>query len=294
MEERQLAFEAIGTRWTIGVRSNMDDKSWGALVRALQTRIVQFDKTYSRFRSDSFVSHLSRAAGIYPLPEDAYPLLQFYEQLYRATTGSVTPLIGQTMSDAGYDAAYSLRPKQLHRPPEWDQVLRYDKRHITLHQPALLDFGAAGKGYLVDLVHELLVQAGSVRHSVNAGGDIFYYATDDERLDVGLENPQNPQEAIGVASIHNQSICASSGSRRAWGKYHHIIDPFVLQSPRDVMATWVAADTAMQADGLATALFFTKPVVLQKQFTFSYALLDSDLQLTRSHDFPAVVYEAVA
>jgi thiamine biosynthesis lipoprotein len=235
---------------------------------------------------------MSQKAGRYPLPEDAYPLLIMYHQLYQATGGKMTPLIGQVMADAGYDANYSLKPSALYQPPAWDDVITYNQDDITLSQPALLDFGAAGKGYLVDIIGKLLEGAGITDYYVNAGGDMSYHSTDNNPLRVGLENPTDQEQVIGVASISNQSLCASSGSRRSWGKFHHIIDPETLESPQDIIATWVVAQDTMTADGLATALYFASPETLRQQFEFSYALLRSNMSLEQSRDFPAKIYKA--
>ncbi len=168
--ERRLAFEAIGTKWAVAAQTTLADAAWQKLEHEINARIEVFDKTYSRFRADSLVTRMSQAAGTYDVPADAYALLQFYERLYHATHGAVTPLIGQTVSDAGYDAQYSLRPKKLQTPPRWEDAVTYDKRSITLAHPALLDFGAAGKGYLVDIVGDLLAGASVQDFWINAGG----------------------------------------------------------------------------------------------------------------------------
>ena len=291
-QERRLAFEAIGTKWAITAQTVLADAAWRKVEREISARIEAFDKAYSRFRADSLVTRMSQAAGTYDVPADAFALLQFYERLYHATNGAVTPLIGQTVSDAGYDAQYSLRPKKLQTPPRWEDVITYNEQSITLAHPALLDFGAAGKGYLVDIVGGLLADAGVHGFWINAGGDILQRAAGSIPLQVGLENPLQAGEVIGVAEIWNQSICASSGARRAWGAYHHIIDPRTLKSPVAIAGTWVVAASTMLADGLATALFFTEPGELAKHFMFDYAVLESDMGLARSSGFPAMVYEA--
>lgn len=294
MRKRHLSFQAIGTKWTIEATTDFADTDWRALDQSVQARIDLFDATYSRFRNDSLVSTMARQSGTYPLPNDAFKLINFYKKLYEVTDGMVTPLIGQVVSDAGYDAAYSLRPKELHQPPAWDDVISYTKNELTIKQPALLDFGAAGKGYLVDIVGQILAEAGILDYFVNAGGDIIYRCSADTPLRVGLENPAELNEVVGVASIHNQSLCASSGARRAWGKYHHIIDPVSLESPKDILATWVVASDTMTADGLATALFFCDVATLRKQFEFSYAILRSDMSLDYSDDFPAEIFKDAA
>lgn len=287
-----LTFEAIGTQWNIQVHDLMADNVWRKLQAKIRHRILSFDQTYSRFRSDSLVSQMAQSAGTYELPPDGNALLHFYHDLYRITEGKVTPLIGQVMSDAGYDATYSLVAKPMNQPPTWQSVLSYDEHHITMRRSALLDFGAAGKGYLVDIIGKLLDDAGLQNYVIDAGGDILQRSVDETPLEVGLENPFDTTEAIGVAHLSNHSLCASAGSKRAWGDFHHIINPLTLQSPDDVVGTWVLADDTMTADGLATALFFTDARALSEKFSFSYALLAKDGQLSCSPSFPITLFEA--
>jgi thiamine biosynthesis lipoprotein len=297
-------FEAIGTRWHIALYGRA---RWPDELRSSITALIkEFDQNYSRFRPDSLVSRMARRAGRYRLPADAQPLFDLYRQLYAVTGGKVTPLIGQTLEQAGYGASYRLEPGALTTPPAWDEVLDYRFPYLTLRQPALLDVGAAGKGYLVDLVAGLLTSAAAAEVDglddgfdgfvIDAGGDLRHQAsrkTDDfELLAVGLEKPDALDEVIGVARLHNQSLCGSAGNRRIWadGRFHHIIDPQSLASPRHLQAVWACADSTLLADGLTTALYFCPPERLLEHFSFSYAMLDGQGMLTASNDFPAEFY----
>jgi thiamine biosynthesis lipoprotein len=202
----------------------------------------------------------------------------------------MTPLIGQTLVQAGYDAEYSLKPGKLTTPPEWDEVLKYNFPNLTLKKPALLDFGAVGKGYLVDIIGELLESQGVASFCINAGGDILYKTATGVKLDVALEHPANPDMGIGVAHLKNQSLCGSAANRRAWVDFHHIINPATLTSPKELSAVWVVADSGLLADALTTALFFVDQSVLQKHFDFAYALVSEDMSLAHSANFPAVFF----
>lgn len=287
----RLSFEAIGTWWSIEY-SPPTQLTASTIRSQILQRIEVFDYCYSRFRPDSWISKLSRNAGIYPMPDDAQPLFDFYQQLYRLSGGAFTPLIGQTLADAGYDAAYSLRQsKHLQTPPPWPDALDYDFPRLRLHAPALLDFGAAGKGYLVDIIGELLGGSGVDSFCVNAGGDILTHNFGPD-FKVGLEHPGAPGKIIGTLPLADQSLCGSSGNRRAWGKFHHIINPHTLQSPRRIAAVWVKADQALIADGLATALFFMPARDLATCYSFEYALLYSDLSLEHSTGFDADFFTA--
>lgn len=290
METMRSTFEAIGTHWDIQIFELLSEKKWSQLQKDIEARIADFDKAYSRFRADSLVSSIAAKAGSYKLPPDGFKMLRFYEQLYKLTNGKVTPLIGQTMADAGYDASYSFQSQRLQQPPGWENVLRYDSTHLEALQPILLDFGAAGKGYLVDLIGEVVIAAGIQSFLINAGGDILHRSAKHTTVDIGLENPLDSSEVIGTLNVLNQSLCASSGSKRKWGVYHHIIDPVTLSSPHTVLATWVLADDTMTADGLATALFFVEAPKLQQNFSFDYAVLDDKMSLEHSKDFPVKLF----
>jgi thiamine biosynthesis lipoprotein len=292
MEFRRSTFEAIGTVWEISVRDTMDDEAWIELMQKIYLRMQSFDRAFSRFRSDSLVTHIAHNPGTYDLPCEGVKMIRFYEALYEVTYGKVTPLIGETMTDAGYDASYSFKKKMLKTPPKWEDVLSYDHTSVTVTSPVMLDFGAAGKGYLVDLVARLIDEAGLRSYIVNAGGDILHRNSGSTKLEAGLENPLDITQAIGIVSVGNQSLCASAGSKRKWEDVNHIIDPFTLVSPEDIIATWVLADDTMTADGLATALFFTDPSHLLKRFPFAYAMLAKDMGLSYTKNFPIKIFEA--
>ncbi|HEY6737204.1 MAG TPA: FAD:protein FMN transferase [Candidatus Saccharimonadia bacterium] len=306
---RSHRFEAIGTYWVIEAYEPVDDEAWADLLAAVAARIEAFDQAYSRFRPDSLVTTMAATAGTYQLPTDAAALFELYRELYEHTGGAMTPLIGGTLAAAGYDANYSLMPAAaLLVPPAWDDVMAFAApNQLTLHQPALLDVGAAGKGYLADLVGEVLEAAGLTSYCVDAGGDIRYRlgasepaaaasepaASAAEPLRVGLEHPADPTQVIGVAELSpGWSICGSAGNRRAWAGYHHIVDPRTLQSPRHLAAVWVTARTTLLADALTTALFFVAPDTLRRYYEFEFALVRADMALAASPGFSAAFFTA--
>lgn len=274
---RQLKFEAIGTSWQIDYQHSVD------FAGEIKQRTNQFDKNYSRFRSDSLVSLWASRAGQYDLPKDAAPLLIFYRKLYEATEGLLTPLIGNSLAQAGYDTQYSLRPKTITKPLGWDEAIEVKRDGLIVKQPVLLDFGAAGKGYLVDLIADFFKKNGVKTFCINAGGDIYSHGL--EQI-IGLEDPDNFDRALGTITINNAALASSAGNRRKWAGYTHFLNPKTLRSPKNVKASWVQAETTMEADGIATALFFVKPEILLETFGFEYAMIEKD-NLVYSLNFKA-------
>lgn len=290
MHPSNYTFEAIGTHWQIDVYDVLTPAQEKNLLTRIQDRIELFDRTYSRFRFDSLVTKMSQEAGEYELPPDAVPLFDLYKKLYDLTQGFFTPLIGQTLVEAGYDAEYSLQSKTLHHPKRWEDVMEFRAPYLLVKQPVLLDIGAAGKGYLIDIVGRLLEENGVHNYCVDAGGDILHRSTSGESLQIGLEHPQNLEQVIGVVNVWNQSLCGSAGNRRAWGEFHHIINPFTLSSPRSILAVWVMADSTLLADGLSTCLFFVPAETLQTKFEFEYLIVRDDYSVEKSSGFDAELF----
>lgn len=259
-------FDAIGTAWRIDTSRELPN----LVQREIAQRIEEYDATYSRFREDSFVAKL-REPGGYTAPHDARPLLSLYEDLYDLTGGRMTPLIGSLLESAGYDANYSFVESAAGAVPAFD-VLGWDgNKKLRPSKPIVLDVGAAGKGYLVDIVCEILDSNEIREYTVDASGDI---RTNGVIERVGLEHPGDPSKIIGVCSVQNESLCASAINRRAWNGIHHVFDPQTLKPTNTLVASWVVSDSGLVADGLATALFFVSPSELAKKYSFEYVTLD--------------------
>lgn len=291
MKSFQFSFEAIGTSWMIDVFESLPLTKQQDIVAAVKQRIGEYERVYSRFRADSLVTAISKQEGEYTLPKDSRELMTLYRKLYTITDGAFTPLIGNVLSDAGYDAKYTLKPKETIRTaPAWEDVIEFHFPKLLIKQPALLDFGAAGKGHIVDLVGKLMELQGITSYGIDAGGDMLYKSITKEPIRIGLEHPENPKQVIGVVDITNNSICGSAGNRRKWDTYHHIINPKTNTSPENILSIWVIAKKTILADALATALFFAPAETLAEQFAFDYAMLYKDYTLQKSDTFPGEIF----
>ena len=289
-----VSFDGIGTRWVIETEYEMSAR----LRMAVLARVENFDRSYSRFRPDSLVSRMAGAVagGRFEFPDDATVLFDLYDRLAEVTSGAVDPLVGRQLELLGYDASYSLTPDEASRPEVWQQArprwrfdVARDGRTLRTRQALVVDIGAAGKGYLVDLVCAVLEQGDVGSFLVDAGGDMR--RTDRGAIRVGLEHPADPTRVIGVANLGQGALCASATNRRSWGPgLHHVLDARTGVPVRDVAATWVLAADAASADGLATALFVTDPDRLLAEFSFQYMRLLADGRLQASAGFDGELF----
>jgi thiamine biosynthesis lipoprotein len=279
-------FDAIGTAWQIDTREPLPVDVQAAVL----DHVEQFDRTWSRFRDDSLVAAMARAAGDWPAPERSDAMFDLYDELHDVTDGAVNPLVGRTLSDLGYDAGYSLTASESPAPvPVWPS-LRRTASTLTTAEPVVLDIGAVGKGWLVDQVGEIVGRQGR-RFTIDAGGDIYHDGTASIR--VALEHPADPARAVGVAVLDpGDALCGSATNRRAWGEdLHHVLDARTGRPTTDVIATWaIVPRSCMRADGLATAHFFAEPDVLMERFPHEYVRMHADGRVRWSPNFPGEVF----
>ena len=215
--------------------------------KRIRAFVDEYESVLSRFRSDSLVSRMACAddGGDFEFPTWAQPLFTLYSEFYAATHGAFDACIGADLLALGYDNSVQFVPQSAASasddsdswanyrhalPVTWGNISR-DCGSVTLHtnQPVQLDFGAAGKGYFVDLVTRIIkeeLSGDSPSNSdspadfdflVNAGGDMrACFSNEDYQIKVALENPFDTTQAVAVASIASGALCASSSARRRW------------------------------------------------------------------------------
>ena len=280
-------FDAIGVPWAIDTPEELPE----SLRHRISDRIERFDATYSRFRDDSLVAHLSRAPGTYTFPDDITGLVEIYDTLFAATSGALNPLVGPALDHWGYDSGYRLVPAEGAPPtiPAFSDMLSLDGTTLSAPKTLGLDIGAVGKGYLVDNVAQLLLEEGLDHGIVDASGDMRHLGGPAER--VGLEHPDHPDRVVGAVELTAVSLAASSPSRRTWAPgVHHILDALTGLPTSSIRASWVLAGDCAVADAGATALFTTAPERLEEYFSFHWVVLEANGRLRHSNDFPGEVY----
>jgi thiamine biosynthesis lipoprotein len=283
-------FDGIGTTWEV----ETPDPLTAEIRERITALIERYDAAWSRFRADSLVTRIATArdGGVFDCPAEAPALFALYDLLHEATDGAVDPLVGRQLEWLGYDAAYSLVPIAAQDMPprqSWPRNLGHHGKRVVTIEPVLIDVGAAGKGQLVDLVADLLMECGVHSFVVDASGDMRQAGA--MPLEVGLEHPHDPTRVIGVVALQGRALCASASNRRAWGEgLHHIVDARTGVPATSIVATRVIAPNAMTADGVATALFFTEPQRLQAFGSFAWARMTDCGSLEASSDFPGELF----
>ncbi len=296
---KKHSFSTIGTEFSVTIWDEVPDIYFANLIEHIEKTCESFDAAYSRFKQDSLVSKLAQREGTIHIDEkyrDLIPMLRIYEKLYKLSDGQINPLVGNTLADYGYDSAYSLQKKDVVRDTDLlSSILTIlDDSTIHLAKPALFDLGALGKGYLIDVLYEILFDHKMTRFLIDGSGDIRYYSSKKVPITCGLEHPANEGELFGTIDITHGALCASALKRRSWSEYHHYYNPITKEFPTFIQGTFVTSEKAVHADALASALFFVEPEKLMPlDVPFAYIIVNQDMKIKKSADCTAHFFDAI-
>ena len=150
---------------------------------------------------------------------------------------------------------------------DYEQVdINHDEGTVYLPEKGMgIDLGAIAKGYAVDKMAEILCSTGAERFLINAGGNVYAGGSkpDNTLWQIGVTDPRNPEDIIGVMPAENLAIVSSGDYRRFFTidgvRYHHIIDPRTGYPAKASHGTTVFLPSSTDADALSTTLFILGP-----------------------------------
>jgi len=132
-------------------------------------------------------------------------------------------------------------------------------RRIELAAPGMcLTLDGIAKGFVVDQAASLLRARGLTQVLVEAGGDMSLRGMrdDGQPWKIGLTHPRALAGYYEVFSTSNDCLATSGDYENAFTSdysWHHIIDPRIGHSPREVASATVIAPDTTYADAMATA-----------------------------------------
>jgi thiamine biosynthesis lipoprotein len=265
-----MSWPALGTTAVLHVIGNRPERAR----TAAQREIAAMDRAASRFRADSELSAVNRAAG-----DQIVISKRFHDALCvaldaaRITDGAVDPTLGQSLIDLGYDRDFELleavdvrSPLEpggdvAIRMPAWRSVELWEgPPSVRIPAHVRLDLGATAKALTADRAARAasLVTGSSVLLSL--GGDI---ATSGSPPDGGwvVRVTDDHRDLSGdgqIITVASGGLATSSLLTRRWRQAgqprHHILDPTTGAPTRAYWRTAsVAASSCAGANIASTA-----------------------------------------
>lgn len=244
------------------------------IVEAAFAEIERLEGILSGWVSTSDISRINDAAGGNPISvsPETWQVILSTQEFSRLTEGAFDITIGAVMR------LWDFQSTEAHVPDETaiqtslrlvgPQQVLLDSVNVKIglrKRGAAIDLGGAAKGYAVDKAIAVLKEWGVKAAMVDAGGDIGLLGrkSRDETWKIGIRHPRLPGEIIEVLEVDSGAVATSGDYERFFLqnniRYHHILEPYTGMPARGAVSVTILANTALEADILATAVFVLGP-----------------------------------
>jgi thiamine biosynthesis lipoprotein len=256
-------FDAMASRCEVRLAGVRDEARGRALAQRAIDEVRRIEAKYSRYRDDSVVSTINRAAGgaAVRVDDETRALLGYADALWRDSGGRFDATSG--VLRRAWDFRAGVVPTREALAPllarvGWAAVER-DGDTVRLPRAGMeLDFGGFGKEYAADRAAEML-RAQGLRHGfVDLGGDIRALGPqpDGAPWSIGIRDPRAEDRTIASIELADGAVCTSGDYERFFERdglrYCHVLDPSSGMPVRHWRSVTVAAPLAVAAGGYTT------------------------------------------
>lgn len=251
---KAIGGQAFGSSW----RAALPDASRSEAVRKLVASIVtEINQAMSPYLAQSELSVFNRTETL-DWQSCSAPLVLVAEhalEMSRFTGGAFDPTVGPVVNRFGFGPIHGAQA----RPED----LSVSSSGLRKQAPGLtLDLCGIAKGYALDRIMDGLPSVGVEAALIELGGEVrtLGHHPDGRPWLVGIERPDAAQGEMAHIVAPGKMALATSGTGRqniglGQAGVSHLVDPRIARPVEAVPASVsVLADTAMRADGLATAL----------------------------------------
>lgn len=229
------------------------------------------------YRESSEVIDINAYAASAPIEVEPrlFQLLQLAAWLHAETEGAFDITSGPLSRVWGFLRREGRLPQELEIADALANVggaaieLNEKEKTVYFLKPHLeVNFNSIGKGYALDRLAEQLTEKGvdnylwhGGRSSVLARGR--NYSDQHEAWSIGIRHPLAAEKRLAEIHLRNQALgTAGSGTQffeHEGRRYGHVIDPRTGWPAEGVYTATAVADTAAEADALATAFYVLGP-----------------------------------
>lgn len=290
----------FGTYISITVYDS-DEKLANKAIDMAFSEIKRVDDKFNSKVSGSILDNLnSGKVKEVTLDEEGVYLFENLKRVYELSHGKYDVTIGPLLDvwDFGTKEERTLpSSKDLEAAKEkvdFSKLVLDGNRLYFSEEGIEIDTGSFLKGYAVEKAKEVMREVGVTSAFISSISSI---ETIDSKPNgkpwrIGIENPINTQELLGVIELNNKGM-GVSGDYQTYveidgKKYHHIIDKTTGYPVTDKKMVVVISDNAFFSDMYSTA-FFMMPIdeVLNfaKNNDLEVFIVDKDMQTFRSEGF---------
>jgi thiamine biosynthesis lipoprotein len=268
----------MGTSYAVELATPIDHAVRTRLAGLIEAELAAINRAMSTYDPRSELSEFNRRQDLRwaPASRGLLEVLDGASRVSTATQGAFDVTIGPLVDLWGFGPEFRAQ-----RVPNDALIERVREsvgyRHVQTdpsagairkgHGRVQVDLGSIAPGYGVDRLAKILDGQGVHDYLVEIGGEFRARGTTaaGRPWRVGIERPVEGRRLVGeIVALENRAICTSGTTKDFFEQdgrhYSHIIDPRTARPvEHPPMAVSVVADTAMEADALATALIVLGP-----------------------------------
>ena len=271
LERHEASFSAMGTRFRVAAYG--EKRGFVAsVVAAAFEQVRRGELMLSHYRPESELSLINRhaAEGPWKVSEPMLDLLAWCLDQSRLSEGGFDMTVGPLMRVWGFfrDAGRIPSAAEISRALAvvGYQYVELDRRRRTvrfLREGVELDPGGMGKGYAVDLMADVMREAGLERFFISAGGSSLYAGdappSDERGWRVSIRGGEKDAATVEKLYLTQESL-STSGSYEKFFKidgklYNHLMSPRTGRPVEGMISVSVTAPTTLESEVWATALF---------------------------------------
>ena len=303
IEESKFLF---GTYIKIIVYSNNKEKAIQSIEKAFN-EIQRIDEKYNSKSEGSLIYNLNNSDNkTVKLDEEGIKIFEGVKKAYELSEHKYDITIAPLLELWGFtDETIELSDLKLPTKEEIDftkTFVDFDKVNIsndgtlTIESPVKeIDTGSFLKGYAISKAREILKDDGIKSAFITSISSIEVIGTKPENKlwKIGLQNPENPSEMIGIVSLKDRAM-GVSGDYQTYVEidgrmYHHILDKDTGYPVEDKKMVVVLCDNAFDADLLSTT-FFLMPIdkvisYVDSRKDLDVLIVDKDMNIITSKNF---------
>jgi thiamine biosynthesis lipoprotein len=256
----QISGPIYGTYWQLVSTEYIPD----SLKQSIEVELARIDLIASNYKESSELSRINAApidVEIIISPE-MYSILSYAEKLYQLTAGLYDVTVGSLVIDKGFGPEDSMNQNTI--PVSLKRFDLISNNAIIKNDNFQFDLSSIAKGYAVDSVAELLINANRKNFLIDIGGEIIVNGTKHGApWVIGIQDPSSLQNKSILEILENDFLAVATSGEYRNQKINdlgqilsHTFNPMSEHSILDksYSVTVASKQSSMIADAWATAL----------------------------------------
>ncbi len=258
----------MGTLCHITISGSIPKSKLETLREKVDAELLDVNQRMSTWQSDTEISQFNHFQGVelFSVSPEFLTVVQRALNIAEITDGAFDPTVKPLVDHWGFGPDVDTEPlAEIMKAVGWQKVRIEEGALVKTHSTVQLDLSAIAKGYGVDAVADVLRCNGILGFIVEIGGEIVAdgLKSNGQPWRVGVESPNAAQGADIFQTLELLGgAMATSGDYRNFriredgSRFSHLIDPTTGHpAETDVASVSVLANSCMDADAVATALF---------------------------------------